>query len=244
MSGLTGKSIVLTGGGAGIGFGILRQCIAAGAEVTVFDVNPEHAARVGAEGGHFVQLDVGDPLALQSAAQQISKCDGLVNNAGITIQKPLSHLTLADMELLWAVNQRAVLLLCQALAPKMAEGGAIVNVASNHAKASAAGYEAYAGTKGAIVAMTRALAWSLGPQGIRVNALAPGLTMTETVQRAADATPGLSDTFDAWHASGTPASVDEIGKVAVYLLSDASAALTGSEIIADHGMSARLGALT
>ena len=92
--------------------------------------------------------------------------------------------------------------------------------------------------------MTRALAWSLGPQGIRVNALAPGLTMTETVQRIADTTPGLSDTFDAWHASGTPASVDEIGKVAVYLLSDDSAALTGSEIIADHGMSARLGALT
>ncbi len=242
---LNGKHIVVTGGGAGIGLGIVRQCRALGAQVSVIDIEAKHRDRVTQLGAHFLQADICDPDALKAAVAQIKTCDGLVNNAGITIQKPLAELELADMDTLWCVNQRAVLLLSQLLAPKLAQSSmpAIVNIASNHAKASVAGYEGYAGTKGAVVAMTRAMAWSLGPQGIRVNALAPGLTMTEATQEMVADKPRLMQEFENWHAQPRVNSVDEIGRVAAFLLSDASVAINGAEIVADQGMSARLGAL-
>lgn len=248
MISLKGKTILLTGGGAGIGLGILRQCVAAGAKVVVLELNGALRQTVLDEHGVFIQVDVGDAQALVSVLREVVrdyKIDGLVNNAGITIQKPLAEMTIDEMDLLWRVNQRAYLLTVKTLSSQMAEnaGGAIVNIASNHARASDKDYETYAGTKGAIVAMTRAMAWSLGPKNIRVNALAPGLTMTEAVKNVAADKSGLMDRFNSWHATGRTNTVDEIGKVAVYLLSDASVALTGSEIIADQGMSARLGAI-
>ncbi|MCK0122209.1 SDR family oxidoreductase [Loktanella sp. F6476L] len=246
MIDLTGKSIVVTGGGSGIGLGILRQCVAAGANVTVFDVNPDAKETVEAASGQFVLVDVSDADALARVADDLPRCDGLVNNAGITVQKPLAQLDLDEMDQLWTINQRSLLVLTKLLTSKLASSGngAIVNIASNHAKASAQDYEAYAGTKGAIVAMTRALAWSLGPKNIRVNALAPGLTMTEAVTAIAASEDGLMDTFNSWHATARVNSVDEIGKVAAFLLSDASSAINGSEIVADQGMSARLGGLS
>ena len=116
------------------------------------------------------------------------------------------------------------------------------HIASNHAIASDVGYEGYAGTKGAIVAMTRSMAWSLGRDGIRANTLSPGLTMTEAVTRAAS-DPARAATFTDWHATGSVNGVEDIGRVAAFLLSDASAALTGAEIVADQGMASRLAAL-
>lgn len=238
MTDLTGKAIVVTGAGAGVGMGVLRQCVAAGADVTCFEVNPDTQPAIHAAGGRFVQVDVSDPEALAEA----QRCDGLVINAGITIQKPLAQLSIDEMDQLWAINQRSVLLLIKLLAAKLAVSGkvAILNLASNHAKASAQDYEAYAGTKGAIVAMTRALAWSLGPQNIRVNALG----LTEVVAKVADDQQRLMQTFNSWRATGWVNSVDEIGAVAAFLLSDASSAINGSEIVADQGMSARLGGLS
>ncbi|MEV8466879.1 SDR family oxidoreductase [Fluviibacterium sp. DFM31] len=245
---LDGMNIILTGGGAGIGRGILRQCVAVGAQVSVLEIDPAARARVEAEGGAFHICDVGDPAALQEAIQAIARetgpIDGLVNNAGITIQVPFEEMTIADMDLLWRVNQRAVLVASQAVAPLMRDtGGAIVNIASNHARASDSGYEAYAGTKGAIVAMTRAMTWSFGRRNVRVNALAPGLTLTEAVQAVAEESTARMDQFRAWHATNTVNSVDDIGRIAAWLLSPDSAALNGAEIIADQGMTARLGAI-
>ncbi|MCT8161712.1 SDR family NAD(P)-dependent oxidoreductase [Pseudoruegeria sp. SHC-113] len=249
MSGrLTGKRVIVTGAGAGIGLGILRACVAEGAQVTGFEIRAEARVAVEAAGGSFRQVDVADAAKLQAAIAEVAQAagglDGLVNNAGITIQKPLQEMTLQEMDLLWQVNQRSCLLAAQSAAPLMAAGGggSIVNIASNHARASDLGYEAYAGTKGAIVAMTRAMAWSLGRDGIRVNALAPGLTMTEAVAGVAER-EGRQQEFNSWHATGQVASTEEIGRLAAFLLSPDSAALTGAEIIADHGMSARLGAI-
>ncbi|WP_298813168.1 SDR family oxidoreductase [uncultured Roseibium sp.] len=241
-------TIIVTGGGAGIGLGVVRQCRAAGARVIVFEVDPGKAETVEKTGGVFHRVDVADPVGLSEAITAVDECYGpiygLVNNAGITIQKPLNALSLDEMELLWQVNQRSVLVGVQAAAPLMEKAGegSIVNIASNHARASDQGYEAYAGTKGAIVAMTRAMAWSLGPAGIRVNALAPGLTMTETVSDLAE-DPARSKEFNSWHALGRVNSVDDIGKLTAFLLSRNAAAITGAEIVADQGMSARLGAI-
>ncbi len=249
MTTLTGRNIILTGGGAGIGLGILRQCVGQGAQVYVLERDPARRAVVEAAGGLFRQTDVGDAADLRAGIAAghaaMGTLHGLVNNAGITIQKPFAEMTDVEMDLLWRVNQRAVLIGCQAAAPLIGTsgGGAIVNIASNHARASDMGYEAYAGTKGAIVAMTRAMAWSFGPLGIRVNALAPGLTMTEAVQAVADADPTRDAQFRSWHATNAVNSPDDVGRAAAFLLSPAAAAFSGAELIADQGMSARLGAI-
>jgi NAD(P)-dependent dehydrogenase (short-subunit alcohol dehydrogenase family) len=246
---LEGRVVIVTGAGAGIGHGILRMLIEAGARATGFEVDADRHARVTAEGAVFQQVDVGDVEAFAAAIQEVrrreGRLDGLVNNAGLTLTRPFLELDVAEMDLMWRVNQRSVLVGCQAAARIMVadgRGGALVNIGSNHSQASDREFEAYAGTKGAVAAMVGAMAWSLGGHGIRVNTLSPGLTMTERVSELARG-PATDARFRAWHAMEAASTVEEIGRIAVFLLSDASAAITGAEIIADKGMSARLGNL-
>lgn len=249
MSTLQGKTIIVTGAGAGIGLGILRQAVAAGADVTGFDITPDAKARVEAEGGTYVQADVTDLDAFEAAIQNVrdrtGRLDGLVNNAGLTIRVPFLEMTRDQMEAMWTINHRSVLAGCQTAGRIMAadgNGGTLVNIGSNHARCTNPGHEAYAGSKGAISAMTRAMAWSLGSHGIRVNALCPGLTRTEIVL-GAEEDPEISAKFKSWHATGDVNTVEDIGNLAVFLLSDLSRSMTGAEVIADQGMSALLGVL-
>lgn len=243
---LAGRHVVVTGAGAGIGLGIARRCTDAGASVTGLDRDPTGAARLGAFGAGFVHVDVSDADALEDAIKRsharAGRLDGLVNNAGVVIKVPFLDMTREQMETLWTVNHRAVLVGCQAAGRLMVDagGGAIVNIASNHARCTNPGHEGYAGTKGAIVAMTRAMAWSFGPHRVRVNALCPGMTRTEIVEDAMR-DPANAANFRSWAADDEVSTVDEMGDVAVFLLSEAAAALTGAEIIADRGMSALLG---
>jgi len=237
---LQDRVIIVTGAASGIGLGIAQMCIDAGAQVAGFDI---------AKGFGGYSVDVADPTAFADAVAQarsdFGRLDGIVNNAGITVTAPFLEAPLEDWDRLWRVNQRSVLVGCQSVARIMVADksqGAIVNIASNHARASDVGYEAYAGTKGAITAMTRSMAWSLGQHGIRVNALCPGLTMTDAVAQVAQ-DPVRAGQFNAWHATGRVNTIHDVGRAAVFLLSDASAALSGTEIIADQGMSSRLGAL-
>lgn len=243
---LSERHIIVTGAGAGIGLGIARQARAAGATVTGFDISEAGRERLEATGASFAQVDVCDAEAFEAAigqaAKAVGRLDGLVNNAGVTIKVPFLEMTLAQMDTLWQVNHRSVLIGCQAAGRLMAEqgNGAIVNIASNHARATNPGHEGYAGTKGAIVAMTRAMAWSLGPLGIRVNALMPGMTQTEIVIEAMK-DPANADNFRSWAADNEVSTVEEIGDAAVFLLSDTSRALNGADVMADRAMSALLG---
>ncbi len=243
---LAGRHIIVTGAGAGIGLGIARQCRAAGAEVTGFDLVETGRTRLEETGAVYAQVDVADvapfEAAIIAAHQRLGRLDGLVNNAGVTIKVPFLEMTHEQMETLWTVNQRSVLVGCQVAGRLMAEdgGGAIVNVASNHARATNPGHEGYAGTKGAIVAMTRAMAWSLGPHKIRVNALCPGMTQTEIVIEAMN-DPANAENFRGWAADHEVNTVEEVGDAAVFLLSDAAAALNGADVVADRAMSALLG---
>ena len=241
---LTGKHIIVTGAAAGIGLGIARACAKAGAKVTGFDKD-DGAAQMAEIGATFAQVDVTDLDALEGAIAQAharaGRLDGMVNNAGVTIKVPFLEMTRDQMETLWTVNQRSVLVGCQAAGRIMAETGkgAIVNIASVHARATNPGHEGYAATKAAIVAMTRAMAWSLGTKGVRVNAISPAMTRTEIVDEAMK-TPELAERFQSWTPDAAVTTVDEIGALAVFLLSDAGAALNGSDVLADRGMSALL----
>lgn len=247
MSGaLQGRTIVVSGAGSGIGLGILRAILAEGAVACGLYNSPSSGDRVRDLGAMAVQADIREPdrlrEAIERARAETGRLDGLVNNAGLTLTAPFLEAEVEMWDQLWRTNQRSVLIGCQAAARIMARdgtGGSLVNVSSVHGSASDRTYEAYAGTKGAIAAMARAMAWSLGPQGIRVNTLSPGLTMTEKVAEVAKES-GNAALFASWHADGCTPSVEDIARVAVFLLSDASAALSGTEIIADKGTTARL----
>lgn len=249
MNALATRIVIVTGGGAGIGLGIVRECVAAGATVIALEKDAQKEQTVRDAGALFLPADVGDPDQLTGAIEQVhvehGRLDGLVNNAGVTLHKPFHTVTLDEMDAQWAVNQRSVLVACQCAAPLMAQrgGGAIVNIASNHNVASAPDYEVYAGTKGAVVAMTRSMAWSLAPQGVRVNSLSPGLTMTEGIRDLVAENPDLLEGFNSGHATGTFNAMEDVGRVAVFLLSDAAKSIVGADLIADQGMSARLGAI-
>lgn len=249
MSGkLAGKNIVLTGGGAGIGWGIAQAVCEEGARLFFCqrsDGEPK-AEKLRASGfdAAFMQCDISSPESLaafaQGARDHLGEVHGLINNAGVTIEGDFASFPLEQLDQLWATNVRSIFLLTQYLLPAMPHGASVVNVSSNHGTSSVAGYEMYAATKGAISAMSRSMAWSLGKQGIRVNTLSPGLTRTEAVQKVIDNSPALEAGFNAMHADGAFATIEEIGAIAAFLVSDGSKAMTGAELLADHGMSAQL----
>lgn len=245
-SSLKDRHVVVTGGGAGIGLGCVEACLAAGARVTAFDISEEAEARISAAGAVFARVDVADPArfaaALTEARRAVGRLDGLINNAGVTIAEPFLEARLDVFERLWQVNQRSVLVGCQSAARIMVEdgnAGAIVNLSSVHSRASDAGFEAYAGTKGAIAAMTRAMAWSLGRHGIRVNALCPGLTLTESIRAATNADDHAR--FASWSATGEITTPLEMGRIAAFLLSDEARVFSGADLVADQATLARLG---
>ncbi|MEL0636254.1 SDR family oxidoreductase [Marinomonas sp. TI.3.20] len=243
---LSGKHIFVTGAGAGIGLGIARQCREAGADVTGIDIHTAGEPKLQEIGARFAQVDVADLDAFEAAINEsykhFGRLDGLVNNVGVTIEVPFFDMTKEQMETLWTVNQRSTLFGAQIAGRIMADAGSgsIVNIASNHADATNSGHEGYSGTKGAIVSMTRAMAWSLGTHGIRVNSLCPGLTQTETVLEAMK-DPNNTEKFRSWTADNEINTVKEIGDIAVFLLSESSSALNGANIVADRAMSTLLG---
>ncbi|RME63733.1 MAG: SDR family oxidoreductase [Alphaproteobacteria bacterium] len=248
---LKGKSVIVTGGCSGIGWGISRRCAQMGAAVFAGQRSETGATRIetlkaAGHDAHFIRLDVSDPGSIRSFVKAVherrGKIDILFNNAGVTIERAFFEMPLEDLDRLWATNLRSVFLMSQAVAAHMkdAGGGAIVNISSNHSTASVPGYEMYAATKGGIAAMTRAMAWSLGPYKIRVNTLSPGLTATENVQQVARDKPHLAAAFADLHATREMSTVDEIADAAIFLASDLAASITGAELIADKGLTAQL----
>lgn len=248
---LQDRVIIITGGSAGCGWGFTKACAEAGAQVVVADINAlsEQRTKIIADLGFeptYLHCDVSDPKNIESMVESViekhSVIDGVINNAGLTLTGDFLDFDLATIDRLINTNLRSVFLVCQAVARQMRKhgGGAIVNIASNHAVASTAEYEMYAATKGGIVSMARAMSWSLGKYGIRVNTLCPGLTRTEPIHEMAASDPELEKSFNAMHATNTFNTVEQLGAVGVFLLSDASAAVTGTEVLADQGLVASL----
>jgi 2-dehydro-3-deoxy-D-gluconate 5-dehydrogenase len=248
---LAGKKALVTGAAMGIGYAIAYRLAEAGATVCLVDRDLEkgrQSARQICEYGYrafFLGCDVSREeevrAAVSGALAQMGSIDILVNNAGIFPFAPLLQLTAGDIDKVLGVNLKGVLFFTREVASKMIEGkrgGCIINLASiDSLHPSHKGLAVYDASKGAVLTLTKSLARELGPEGIRVNAIAPGGILTEGAirQRSGENSRAGLREFMSRLPLGKMGKADDIGRVALFLASDLSAYMTGSLVVADGG---------
>ncbi|NRP85429.1 Glucose 1-dehydrogenase [Ensifer adhaerens] len=242
---LKNKVALVTGGNSGIGLATARLFLAEGAKVVITGRNPQTLAAAAEElGGNVLalQADTTDIPAMEKAfaeaAQKLGKFDIVFANAGIGGETALGKTTLEQFESIVRINFTGVFFTVQAALPYLNDGGSVILNGSVHAVLGIPGYSAYAGTKGAVRAMTRNLASELAPRGIRVNQVTPGATKTP-IWNSRAATPEAMDALEARFGGLSPlgrmSEADEIARAALYFASDDSANVTAIEITVDGG---------
>ena len=249
MTALAGKTIVVTGAGRGLGRAFAEACADEGASaVVVAELNAEwggaaaEAIQKRGTEAIFVPVDIGDPASVAAMAETLGRrfphVDGLINNAAIATGiggKTFEEIDIETWDRVMRVNVRGTWLVVKALAPLMrkARGGArIVNLASDTAMWGAPRLLHYVSSKGAIMAMTRSLARELGPDGVAVNAIAPGLTIVEATDYVPEERHRLYVDNRAMPRRQMPEDV--VGAV-LFLLSDAADFVTGQLLPVNGG---------
>ena len=247
MSSLSGKSAVVTGGGQGIGLGISRALLDAGASVLVAQRSPLPDDIANSDKVHWVEADLSktDSFATiaEAAKERFSSLEILVNNAGIMFERPLDAMQLDEWNSMLAVNLTAPVFLSQHLLPQITEGGSIINIGSIEGLASNPEHAAYCATKSGIHGLTRALAVDLGKRNIRVNAIAPGWIRSTLSDDYINAQPNSEQAWQdlyRMHPIGRIGEPEDIGKLAVYLASDDASFMTGQVIVIDGGRTSKL----
>ena len=240
---LDGRTALVTGASRGIGAAIARALDAAGARVALAARGRAGLEQVAATLVHdsvVLEADLSaaeaPSLLAEAATTALGSVDVLVNNAAFAHRSSTAGLE-AGVDLLYAVNVRAPLLLIAALVPQMSDRGrgSIVNLSSVSGVVGTPNRAAYAATKGAIDAATRSLAVELGPVGIRVNSVAPGAVDTDMWTRNR-AVPGVIESIEAQTPLRRWATPEDVADVVVFLASDAARFVTGQTIGADGGM--------
>lgn len=245
LTDLTGRRALVTGGGKGIGAAITTRLIEAGARVTIADLDPDAAHFAGQLGAGFVVCDIADASQLSAAFDSAAGADGVdivINNAGIfPTTGPLADVSDEFVHRMLDINVRAQFSATREAANRMPNGGSIVNLASIAGLGGGANISAYAASKAAVIALTKASARELGAQGIRVNAIAPGVIDT----------PGVQDQLAPLRASGididsriaaNPVGLrglpDHIARAALFLVSGLAEFVSGDVLVVDGGSTA------
>ena len=247
MTTLAGKRILITGAARGLGRAFADAACVAGAKVVIADlleVEGEATAAALRERGHqavFRFIDLADPetvaLAVDGAAEWLGGLDGLVNNAALATGiggKTFEEIDLETWDRVMTVNVRGTWLVTRAAAPALrrAKRGKVVNIASDTALWGAPKLLHYVASKGAVIAMTRALARELGPDGIAVNAVAPGLTLVQATESIPAERHQLYVDGRAMRRRQMPQDV--VGTV-LFLLSDGADFVTGQLLPVNGG---------
>ena len=233
--------VLVTGASGGIGGETARVFLENSWEVIAVDREPSWG-----DGMMFLQTDLAEPAAVKqlgiSIRTKYNRLDAVVNNAAEQLTKPLIETSVGEWDHVMASNVRSIYLLTTELVSLLAHECAIVNVASVHAIATSPGLAAYVASKGAVLALTRAMALELAPRRIRVNAVLPGAIDTPMLraglgQRSGSPIDALSNRHPLGRV-GQPRDVAE----AIYFLSDPrrSAFITGQTLVVDGGAIARL----
>ncbi len=242
---LDGRVAVVTGASRGIGEASARALDGAGARVVLTGRTTADLERVAAELLHdpvvltadLAPAGAGTDLA-RRILNEVDGVDVLVNNAGIPMRRTPAQLSEADFDLVFSINVRSLVMLSIGLAPSMVArgGGSVINISSVAGVHGPLGRVAYAGTKGAVDAMTRALAADWGPEGIRVNSIAPGLIVTAIWEDARNNVPGLIEDLEGQIALKRWGFGDDIAEVVLFFASDASRYVTGETLVVDGGL--------
>jgi NAD(P)-dependent dehydrogenase (short-subunit alcohol dehydrogenase family) len=245
---LDGRTALVTGASRGIGAAIAAALDQAGARVALAARTSDALAQVASGLGNepvVIEVDLADvsgPARLAAEAEaRLGRVDVLVNNAALGGRMMLRDLSADVIDRMHAVNVRAPLLLVAALAPGMTRRGrgSIISLSSVSGVVGTPHRNVYAATKGAIDAATRALAIELGPHGIRVNSVAPGVVDTD-MWAANKAIPGVVEMVEAQTPLRRWSTPDDVADVVVFLASDAARFVTGETICADGGMARTL----
>ena len=245
-SALAGRVILVTGSSRGIGAEVAVKAASEGARVAVhYHRSPDGAARtvaraleLGAEAERFA-ADLGDGGQAEELIARViarfGRVDGLVNNAGRTLVGPFLEIDPADWDGVIRTDLTAAFHTCRAVLPSMVErsSGAIVNIASRLGQIGVAETAAYSAAKAGLIGLTRALAREFGPRGVRVNAVAPGVTVTEMTTDLVDSEEGRRRLRDM--ALGRFGRADEVADAVIFLLSDASSLFLGQTLNPNAG---------
>ena len=220
---------LVTGGAHGIGAGIARHLTGLGWDVVVADRDP-------ASTGRSVLCDVSDETAVARLIAGIGAAEGqldaLICNAGFSIRKPIAALSLAEWSSVLATNLTSIFLLVRAAEALLrASRGAVVTIASTRAHMSEPDTEAYAASKGGVVALTHALAVSLGPE-VRVNCVSPGWIATKG--------PAPTAEEHAFHPAGRVGTPQDVAALVGFLAGKDSMFITGAEFVIDGGVTRKM----
>lgn len=242
---LTGKVALVTGASRGIGRAIAERLSRDGAAVAINYASQSAAAQrlageMEAAGGRAVaiQADVGRVSEVvrlfDETIARLDRLDILVNNAGLMFTKPVSAVTEAEFDRIFAVNVKGTFFACQQAVTRMADGGRIINVSSSTTVRMMPNYAAYVATKGAVEQLTRSLAGELGPRNITVNVISPGPTETELFTEGK--TPEQIQHFAQMAALGRLGQPAEIADVVAFLASAEAGWVTGQNLRVNGGI--------
>ncbi|SDF19102.1 SDR family NAD(P)-dependent oxidoreductase [Sporolituus thermophilus] len=244
------RTVLVTGGGQGIGAAVAEAFAAKGDRVIIWEKDGEAAAErvelIRNRGGEcqVMVVDISREDEVKAGVQRLIEqgitIQVIVNNAGVSRPTPLAA-PMSDWDAVVNTNLRGQYLVVKYAAPLMSRGGAIINIASTRALMSEPDWHAYAAAKGGLLALTHSLAVTLGPQGIRVNAISPGWIDVSPWQKRTNRQPvQLRDIDHAQHPAGRVGRPEDIAAACLFLASPEAGFITGANLVVDGGMTVKM----